>query len=613
MLDNLISAALFSALDMLYRIIVFCAPWGAFVATVSFVFWLQTDSNKNPHKATMWLFISVAMGAVTISAYFWFPPLFRLAFPSVQWAGFPEWHLYAHFGGIAGALFLFFFSARVISPRSNALLRKLTRKNEQERNQRTDVRQIEQYLPKGQKQFDASAYIPSDPIQEGVFIGLDEKGGALKIPYLTYKKSHVQIVGTTGFGKGVASTVLLAQSLRAGEAVFVLDPKNDEWAPHVLRQECQRAGVPFHFIDLNQDVPQLNFLKGMTTRQLEELFIAGFSLAERGEAADFYRVGDRKAAREVANQVSNAQTLFDLAKTDEARESAKYAVGFHSKFEELNRVLSVQAGDAGLDLNQVVKGGGCVYVVGSMRNARVILVQRMLMVRLIQLAEQRDRTQALRQVCIFLDEFKYHISRPALEGLGAARDKGVHVILAHQSLADLEDAPGDLNPRVVGGAVIENCSLRLAYRVQAPETAEWLAKMSGEILVDDEVRKVERNMALAEKFDPERTVRQATRYLIDVNMFLNLPQGVAVAFGVEKPKFVHIQPIQAQKSALEICAAIDPDKPVQNTLEKPLSLPAFDLSKTTEPEPQNTFELGTFSLDQLNQAKQPESATNGRN
>jgi hypothetical protein len=42
----------------------------------------------------------------------------------------------------------------------------------------------------------------------------------------------------------------------------------------------------------------------------------------------------------------------------------------------------------------------------------------MLLVRLIQLAEARDRMSGnLRQVCIVLDELKYHLSRIALEAL----------------------------------------------------------------------------------------------------------------------------------------------------------------------------------------------------
>lgn len=62
-----------------------------------------------------------------------------------------------------------------------------------------------------------------------------------------------------------------------------------------------------------------------------------------------------------------------------------------------------------------------------MRNSKIITAQRMLLVRLYQLAERRDRvTDVPRPIAVYLSELKYHLSVPALEGLGAARDKGVH-------------------------------------------------------------------------------------------------------------------------------------------------------------------------------------------
>lgn len=206
-------------------------------------------------------------------------------------------------------------------------------------------------------------------------------------------------------------------------------------------------------------------------------------------------------------------------------------------------------GGEGVDMSKVIEDGGCVYIVGSMRNDIIKTVQRILLVRLIQLAERRDRINgSLRPVCIVLDEVKYHLSRPSLEALGAARDKGVHLVLAHQSRGDLRDCAKDLNPDAVEDAVVENTRVKVAYRVMAPDTAEWMAAMSGEIQVDDEIRKVKRNVAQAEIVLPERNIRQAERFFIDTNMLLNLPDGVAVVYGDGLPKFVSIRPLKVKKS-----------------------------------------------------------------
>ncbi len=133
--------------------------------------------------------------------------------------------------------------------------------------------------------------------------------------------------------------------------------------------------------------------------------------------------------------------------------------------------------------------------------------------------------------------------------MGAARDKGVHLVLAHQSLGDLRDCSKDLNPDAVVDAVVENCRIKICYRVMNPATAEWLAAMSGAIQVDDETRKIEKNIAQAETVMGERAIRQAERYYIDVNMLLNLPPSVSVVYGDGLPKFVFYTPAQSRQVA----------------------------------------------------------------
>lgn len=93
-------------------------------------------------------------------------------------------------------------------------------------------------------------------------------------------------------------------------------------------------------------------------------------------------------------------------------------------------------------------------MIGSMCNSKIITAQRMLLVRLYQLAEKRERVKKVpRPIANYLSELKYHLSRPALEGLGAARDKGVHIIMDHESIADLKDYPADLKGDAVVGSL----------------------------------------------------------------------------------------------------------------------------------------------------------------
>lgn len=446
---------------------------------------------------------------------------------------------------------------RVFTPELDKIKKHLIKKTTLERELRTDVRTVKSLLP------ETLHYNPLDYIDlnKGIFTGMDRENGPMYLPLKDWQKQHADIIGTTGAGKGVATGILLYQSILAGEGVFVMDPKDDEWAPHLYRKACEDAGKPFALIDLRKSQYQLNLIEDITPDELEELFVAGFSLAEKGQESDFYRIDDRKAARMTAQFVTHntASTIRDIYNGDYVQSIADKIKAFFGKIEELALLNAINA-PTGFSLNKIFDEGGCCYVIGSMRNSKIITAQRMLLVRLYQLAERRDRvTDVSRPIAIYLSELKYHLSRPALEGLGAARDKGVHIIMDHQSIADLKDCPADLKGDAVVGAVVENAKFKLVYRVMDPDTAEWVARMSGTILVDDELRKAKTDNMLTETIDSERTIRQAERFFIDSNMILNLPDFVSFIFTTKTlPSASLISPIKVRKRQLEIFS-VSPD------------------------------------------------------
>ncbi|HBS1475416.1 TPA: MFS transporter, partial [Klebsiella pneumoniae] len=105
----------------------------------------------------------------------------------------------------------------------------------------------------------------------------------------------------------------------------------------------------------------------------------------------------------------------------------------------------------------------------------------------------------------------------------------------------------------------ENAKFKLVYRVMDPDTAGWVARMSGTILVDDELRKAKTDNMLTETIDSERTIRQAERFFIDSNMILNLPDFVSFIFTTKTlPSASLISPIKVRKRQLKIFS-VSPD------------------------------------------------------
>ncbi|HGK4607680.1 MULTISPECIES: type IV secretory system conjugative DNA transfer family protein [Citrobacter] len=545
--------------------------------TLPFIVPLKRDEHE---KAPIWQrviicfsFLCFIFGTISpATSYvlrFLYPSRLEVSTPVILWAILISFT-------VVGVIF-HYVARRILSPEIDKLKRKMVKKTSLERNTRTDVREIKALLPTTEK-YDPEQFID---LKKGVFIGLNENRDPQYIPLSDWQKQHADVIGTTGAGKGVATGLLIYQSILAGEGVFEMDPKNDEWAPHLIRKACEDAGKPFYLIDLNNPKYQLNLIDGITAEHLEELFIAGFSLAEKGEAADFYRIDDRRAARATAQLINEnpTATIRDLFNSDFVQSIAETIKGFFGKIEELALLNSINAPD-GLALKKIFDDGGCCYIIGSMRNSKVIATQRMILVRLMQLAELRDRINTTpRPIAIHLAELKYHLSRPALEGLGAARDKGVHIIMDHQSVADLRDCPADLNGDAVVGAVVENAKFKLVYKLQDPDTALWVAKMSGTILVDDESRKAKTNRVLTEVIDDERTIRQAERFYIDSNMLLNLPPFVSYIFtATELPRASLISPLKVKKQPLQVYD-VTPITPI--SIKKPLDFTDAPAAQTT--------------------------------
>ncbi|WP_038927200.1 type IV secretory system conjugative DNA transfer family protein [Dickeya chrysanthemi] len=518
--------------------------------TLPFIFNLPRQEREN---APLWL-KSVACVSVFFFTFGTLSPLtieglsfFFNALDRHTLFNSPLWILTASFT-FAGLIFHIMVS-RLLSGEIDKLKHRLIKKSKLERSIRTDVREVKNMLP------DSIAYNPLDHIDlnNGVFIGLDKDDQPQYISIDEFQSQHADLIGTTGSGKGVSACVLLYQAILSGEGVFVEDPKNDEWAPHVLREACQKAGKPFVLINLNALHFQLDLLADISHEQLEELFNAGFSLGKKGEGADFYRIADRRAARNAAAIYEKGMTLRDLFNTPFVTSLAEDMPAFYGELEEIALINAINASH-GFSLKTIFDEGGCCYIIGSMRNQKIISAQRMILTRLIQIAETRDRIKEQpRPVAIFLDELKYHLSRPALEGLGAARDKGVHIIMAHQSVKDLYDCPADLDGEAVAGSVIENCKFMLVYRLRDPDTADWVARMTGSILVDDEMRKVKTDSFLTEKIDTDRMIRQAERYYIDTNMLLNLPKFVGFVFTQnDLAKATKLSPVPAKKESLAL-------------------------------------------------------------
>jgi hypothetical protein len=385
------------------------------------------------------------------------------------------------------------------------------------------------------KSFNDSERPPYDPrryfaFKKGIFVGLDDRRKPVYIPWDDYNTTHMQIIGTTGAGKGVMATMMLIQCALRGQRVIIFDPKNDKHAPNVIALAAKQAGLPFHLIDLRPETPpQVNPFRFATYSEMKELLITTFDLADTGVAADFYRLLDRKAARDVIRRAGSNPTIRRMLEA--ADESPfitdKDAVAFQEKLTELMELDTLDTDD-GPNLADLIATPGFLYIIGSIRSVESLECQKLILLRILQIIEKRPEDLADRlPIALMLDEFKYILSPPALQALGTVRDKNCHLTLAHQSIGDLEECKG-LDPAAVRGAVLENTGIKFIYRATTFETAEWASDLSGTIIA-----KTRRTDIQQSAFDAATAqYTEVERALLTINDIYAMPKLVGMLFGV---------------------------------------------------------------------------------
>lgn len=383
-------------------------------------------------------------------------------------------------------------------------------------------------------------------VKLGCFVGLDFYGKPIYVPWRKIHETHIQILGSTGSGKGVMMCLIAYQSALAGECVIWHDPKGDSFSQRIMKMAAKRAGKDFHILNLNLDQkPQFNLLADMREDEIEELLVAGFDLVNKGSDGDYHRAKDEDAAILAAEMAINndAKSIPALIERCFGEDEITQQENFWRKLKKLAGLKVINT-STGLNLKEAINKGSIIYVVGSTDNERVKMLQKMVLVRVMQIIKSRERSNKTKHVCVILDEFKHILSRSALTGLGAIRDFNSHFILAHQSLGDLDSSPG-VTRSEAEGAVLDNTSIKIIYRLGNYAHAEQISKLSGKrpIFVEHANKNLDINKADSGGWKETHVPLIDPDYLTSLPIStdkVNQPSvGVLIGFGETKIFYVH--------------------------------------------------------------------------
>ena len=333
------------------------------------------------------------------------------------------------------------------------------------------------------------------------------------------RKQHVYMLGGTGTGKSTLMLNMVVQDMQAGRAVILIDPHGDLWekalklVPHERRSDLvlvhptdARGAFTMNILErLGDDVESehgriigelLDFLKRSQWREIpeafgpifENYFRNGLLLLLNAEGDDasilnFVRIFSDDAYRGglLAKCTNPDVLLFWNGIVDEAQYEAKlsnHAPYIVSKMSpimgnaHLKRILG--ANRSTLDFGKVIEAQQICLInlaqpylskdasrfLGGLITARLVASAKVTQASIPD--EQRKR------VNVYMDEFQTYISAGLADGLAEVRKYGLNMVLANQSLSQLQ---GDRYQTEVAEAVMSNAANVIAFRVGIADAA----------------------------------------------------------------------------------------------------------------------------------------------
>lgn len=416
-----------------------------------------------------------------------------------------------------------------------------------------DIRTIRKYLPKPIK-FNPINYIN---VKNGILFGLDENYFPVYLSVDDWLGSHVDISGHTGCGKGVLMAILSVQALMRGESAVIIDPKGDEFLPHILSYYAKKYGKKLNYIDLEGDVAQWHPFYDKTFKEIIELLSSILKLGDKNTDGDFYRGLCRRLSRGLADLYKNSSDsllgLYEkLSESVDDPDNNKLLI-------DLDELLSSKSCHArkGINIAEALNEGQIIYVKGSVDDPGASALQKMFLMSVLQHAKTRNLDESP-HICLCLDEFKYSASPPALNGLSLLRGSHVHAVLAYQSMLDLRNCD-DVSYEEISANLNTNCDFRVIYKQNDPDLADWYARKSGYITDYAEVI-TKSNSKLGGK-EGRLTLQESSRPLLNSNVLMSLPPKCAVLYGNGLPKFILTSYIPIEKSPENLQPTIYEDDP----------------------------------------------------
>ena len=376
--------------------------------------------------------------------------------------------------------------------------------------------------------------------QDKIFVGLSESDDPVYLDGAKLRKTHAEIIGPTGVGKGIVVGVILDQIIamnkirKKGNVVIAIMPKQDLYLPHIMKQQAEASGCRFIFFDMSPSgVGQWSPFSGGNKRERRSRVMSVLGMGETGKLDDFYKLGEKSLIDELlANDDFSVKTLRTaLENMTRKNDGAKRSIDTLKEIELIDTFNCKK--DRGLKLEYILTQDKptVLYVNSSLTDNVIIKMTKAFILEITQLAISL-KTQGARptHLTLFCDELRFLISDEFDKALATLTMYDTHVISAYQSPQDLEKVGDDnLNGPAIAHSVHVNSQIKLLYRIGEFEQASWAAGQTGQQYKTIASREqTEVDGYGAERWGNTRMLEQKQEWFYTENLFQALPERVGV-------------------------------------------------------------------------------------
>ncbi len=510
---------------------------------------LNYDHNKDrilkPHEAFLVYLRRVSLASI---------PVFGLALPLLAWfiytsnsglnillstKGFFNWYQSLlirwvfPIGWLLVGFVLQFYLTRYIKPRLSKIKREL--RVNQDTEKLSDIRDEK-------TRFATKTFVPEDYYKNNyIFFGLASGSNPIYINFKDYFESNVQILGPTRVGKGVLLGILIQQCIKYGITVIFIDPKGDEFIPHIMADAAKKAGRDFYHYNLNDSTEDENnpgewapFVGG-SIRSRRARLLTACGLNDTGGESDFYKSRERKIADELLEKTGGRLPLMleELEKNPEYEGKAERLQSMISQWAKI-KSLSPRK-NKGLSIEKSLLNNAVVYIKGSLDDEIVREANRILVMEIVQ-EVRRLKHKRKSHASLIIDEVRFLTSNPLVDSLATIANCAANIVLTYQVKSDVRNLTDkSLDAAAIERSIDTNCQLKFIYGSLDPETNEWAEMMSGnqlKLVTRAEHTKV--GELGEETWEHTRTIGQEKEALITKNTMLSLESRVGVLFQPRK-------------------------------------------------------------------------------